>query len=86
MKKLIGIAALATLTALGGCATSDDQIAKAGDDREDLVCEYTRVTGSNLKKKVCMTPRQREVAREAARQEMENVQRRMAHESAVTGQ
>ncbi len=76
---------LLTLLSLTGCASSESNNLAANESDENLVCEYVRVTGSNLKKKICMTPRQRELERERALKDMNDVQRRIAHESSVTG-
>ncbi|WP_139326801.1 hypothetical protein [Shewanella sp. UCD-KL21] len=39
---------------LSGCASTTDQ-KTASNNNEDLVCEYIAKTGSNIKRRTCMT-------------------------------
>ncbi|UAA37774.1 hypothetical protein KIH87_13815 [Paraneptunicella aestuarii] len=86
MKYVISGAFLAGLM-LSGCASTDDSKTAATDSsnqkNDNMVCEYIRVTGSNLKKKICMTREERERQREAARNEMEELGKRMALDTAT---
>lgn len=42
---------------------------------DNVVCEYTKVTGSNRKKKICMTRQQAEVMRQQAQEDMKRAQK-----------
>ena len=73
---------------LTACSSTEEvaQVDGATNTKEDMICEYRRVTGSNLKKKICMTRAQREVELERARAEMNDHHNKLTRDSGYTTQ
>lgn len=64
MKKTSGLIVIGLLFLFGCSSTKDESLAK----NEDLVCEYKAKTGSNIKKRTCMS---KELAEEIRRKNQE---------------
>jgi len=79
--KIIALSAL-SLLAVGCNSTVNSDGEQVAKNDEQMICTYEKNTGSHLKRKICRTPEQVAMLKEASKhqaEQMKNDQQRRAH-------